>query len=345
MIRFVALALGLLMLDYGFGLRIPRIMPAHASTHLQQSTGFLTAQMDSLNALNAELLAIREGEQLGKSTGGVGTLTKISGAVAQVKGVAVGRLLELEGCLSISNVLSAATARSLLAFINEENVRCEAEVDAGVVPFDERFGGVNCRGRKVKYGQRRDLYMPMTSPIVRAALKEAFGNLEPMLHKVVGQAGMLHEVSCVISDPESPRQCVHADTIVLPCPQYPQASMEPLYTFFIALQDVEDGMGHTVFIPKTHTPEAHLLWNAGDAVGKMKFLGLQKVVQSKLQMGDCSAFDSRVLHCGRENSSDKRRVLFYFTISRQHDWPLPNGLHGSNSMRVEDRWKYTLDQF
>ena len=41
----------------------------------------------------------------------------------------------------------------------------------------------------------------------------------------------------------SPRQCIHADTIYLPCPQYPDAHMEPLYTFFVALQDVTDEMG------------------------------------------------------------------------------------------------------
>jgi len=306
---------------------------------------FFTEQMESLNAINAEMLAVKEGQLLGRNTGGVGDLTKVSLQTAQSKGVAVGRLLELEGCISIGNVLSKPTAQTLLAFINEENLRCEAAVDAGQAPYEDLFGGVNCRGRKAKYGQRRDLFMPVSNPTVRGALSEALRGLRPVLDKVVGGQGMLHEVSSVISDPEAPRQCVHADTIVLPCPQYPNASMEPLYTFFIALQDVEDDMGHTVFMPKTHTPEAHLLWNAGDAAGKMKFLGLQKVVQSRLSCGDVSAFDSRVLHCGRENSSAKRRVLFYFTVSRQQDWPLPNGLHGSNSMRKEDRWRYTIDQF
>ena len=28
----------------------------------------------------------------------------------------------------------------------------------------------------------------------------------------------------------------------MPCPQYPDASMEPIYTIFIALQDVDDDM-------------------------------------------------------------------------------------------------------
>lgn len=58
-----------------------------------------------------------------------------------------------------------------------------------------------------------------------------------------------------------------------------------------------------------------------------------------------AVFDSRLLHCGRENSSNKRRVLFYFTVSAQHEWPLPNGKHGSNSIRAEDFGKWTLRDF
>jgi hypothetical protein len=48
------------------------------------------------------------------------------------------------------------------------------------------------------------------------------------------------------------------------------------------------------------------------------------------------------LHCGGANTSQSRRVLFYFTASQAQSWPLPNGLHGSNSMRAEDRWEYQL---
>jgi ectoine hydroxylase-related dioxygenase (phytanoyl-CoA dioxygenase family) len=129
---------------------------------------------------------------------------------------------------------------------------------------------------------------------------------------------------------------MHADTIVLPCPQYPQASMEPLFTFFIALQDVDDDMGHTVFLPRTHTPDAHLLWNKPQKQ-KEAFISVHKAAQSKLRLGDCAAFDSRILHCGSANTSAKRRVLFYFTLSAQREWPLPDGLHGSNSIRPEDK--------
>lgn len=87
--------------------------------------------------------------------------------------------------------------------------------------------------------------MPLSAEPVRRAVAELVSNLEPLLTAACGPDAALHEISCIYSQPGAPRQCVHADTIVLPCPQYPQASMEPLYTFFVALQDIEDDMGHT----------------------------------------------------------------------------------------------------
>ena len=120
--------------------------------------------------------------------------------------------------------------------------------------------------------------------------------------------------------------------------------MAPLYTFFVALQDVEDGMGHTQFLLQTHTAEAHLLWNAAAKNERLKdrFIAAQPAVQSALKRGDVAAFDSRVLHCGCANDSTKRHVLFYVTVSRDAVWPLPDGLHGSNSIRAEDLRRWTL---
>lgn len=97
------------------------------------------------------------------------------------------------------------------------------------------------------------------------------------------------------------------------------------------------------FLPYTHTPDAHLLWNAASkaAPRKERFIAMQPAAQSALKTGDASCFDSRLLHLGCANDSDRLRVLFYITMSSQAEWPLPNGLHGSNSIRAEDlrRWK------
>ena len=71
--------------------------------------------------------------------------------------------------------------------------------------------------------------------------------------------------------------------------------MEPLYTCFIALQDVDDDMGHTLFLPQTHTD--HTLWNVRRQ-DQETYISSRKAVQSNLQTGDVAIFDSRVLHCG-----------------------------------------------
>lgn len=101
---------------------------------------------------------------------------------------------------------------------------------------------------------------------------------------------------------------------------------------------------HQQFLPYTHTPDAHLLWNAAAKSAQLKerFISLQPAMQSALRTGDTAVFDSRLLHLGCANESLKTRVLFYVTLSRDRQWPLPNGLHGSNSIRAEDLRRWTL---
>jgi hypothetical protein len=306
--------------------------------------GLFDKVMETASAANAEALARREGRDLVGKTGGVQPLQAVPCSLTQRKPDTVANVLAKMGCLGIEEVLSPATAATLLTFIVEENARSQADVLAERQPFDDRFGGVNCRGMSGPFGQRQDLFMPMDAPQVRTAVAEIVRNLSPFLRELVGGEAMLHEVSSLVAEPGSPRQCVHADTIVLPCPQYPDVSMEPLYTFFVALQDVEDDMGHTQFLPYTHTPTAHELWNAAGRSERLKerFIAAQPAVQSGLRTGDAAVFDSRVLHCGCANDSAKRRVLFYITLSAAQRWPLPDGLHGSNSVRREDRWRWRL---
>ena len=299
--------------------------------------------IDIMTAKNAEVLAVKEGRVTDSSK----QLGRASKQVVQEKASTLGRLLEREGCVSVSGVVSEATCDKLLSFINGENERLTALINtkSGVDQqflFDEYFGGVNGRGTG-KVALRRDMFLPLSDDTVREGLGEAFRSLQPLLEETVTLDGMIHEISSFIGDKGAARQCVHADTIVLPCPQYPQASMEPLYTFFVALQDIDDDMGHTVFYPRTHTPEAHVMWNAAQKkADSPQFLSSYqertKAVQSKLRKGDVSIFDSRLLHCGMANMSEKRRVLFYFTLSKQHHWPLQGGLHGANSIRSADRY-------
>ena len=180
--------------------------------------------------------------------------------------------------------------RALSAYINAENERLTSIVSekSGVDQqflFDEYFGGVNCRGTG-KVATRQDMFLPLSNDIVRKGLKEAFTSLLPLLKETVTLDGMIHEVSSFIGDKGAPRQCVHADTIVLPCPQYPESYMDPLYTVFVALQDIDDTMGHTIFYPRTHTPETHLMWNAAQKkASSPAFIKNLKSVQSVSRKG------------------------------------------------------------
>ena len=59
-----------------------------------------------------------------------------------------------------------------------------------------------------------------------------------------GDASVLHDLYALRTDPGSVRQVVHYDT--------PHQDVPPLFAAFIALQDVTEGMGGTVFLPGTH---------------------------------------------------------------------------------------------
>ena len=50
------------------------------------------------------------------------------------------------------------------------------------------------------------MFLPFEEPVVQAALREAVSNLAPLLTNLENmlQCGVLHELSCIISDPGAP---------------------------------------------------------------------------------------------------------------------------------------------
>ena len=116
------------------------------------------------------------------------------------------------GCVSISDVISPETANKLLQFVNSEKLVTEKKIESEGIDYDDRFGAVNNRRN------RADMFLPYAEPIVKKALQEAVTNLSPFLLGMDGMkdSGNLHELSCIISDPGSPTQCIHCDTPWLP---------------------------------------------------------------------------------------------------------------------------------
>merc|ERR1719291_415542 len=156
--------------------------------------------------------------------------------------------------------------------------------------------------------------------------------------EVVGGAGIIQELACVISDPGSQQQPLHPDTPWTPVP----AS----YTAFVALQDVDEDMGPTIYLPGTHTQEAHTAFFGGDIErgrdlhGFRKppvpeeFLRSRQVALGTLKAGDLALYNQQMLHCGSANESDRTRRQFYVTV-RNPDVPL----RAVKSIRPAQSWR------
>jgi ectoine hydroxylase-related dioxygenase (phytanoyl-CoA dioxygenase family) len=154
--------------------------------------------------------------------------------------------------------------------------------------------------------------------------------MRPFLERATGgEKARLCEFAALVSDPGSARQPVHPDT------NYRRDRC--VVTSFVALQDVESDMGPTVFIPGSHTASAHLAFREAGETGGAALAAPHGV--ATLGSGDATVFDSRLLHCGGGNASDKRRVLFYFSFEVEGS---DNPNSAVSTIREELRGKVTL---
>lgn len=126
--------------------RLARPAPARRQLAAPPAAGLFGGLLDTVAAANAEGLARKEAGLVGAERG-LKSLPAVPQFVLEdaAKAAEWASLLERQGCLGIQGALSTATAVQLLQFIQEENARCQADVEAGRVEFDARFGGVNCR--------------------------------------------------------------------------------------------------------------------------------------------------------------------------------------------------------
>jgi ectoine hydroxylase-related dioxygenase (phytanoyl-CoA dioxygenase family) len=242
----------------------------------------------------------------GGSTSSASSLKKTNKAEAK----AHSKVLLEEGVVRIDNVLSDNVADQLRSYLYDLRQTSEQEVENGQVQPMDRFANVLLKKN------RCDLTIPLGNDIVSQALNEALrlSSVGATISSILGEDCILHEFSCLMSDPGSQRQVIHPDTPFIP------GKGPVLYTCFIALQDVRPDMGPTVWFPKTHTDEAHITFK-NDSVDlvtgeskKDQFIRSRKAVLGLLPKGSCAIFDSRLLHCGTGNQSDESRALFYFSF-------------------------------
>ena len=220
--------------------------------------------------------------------------------------VDLAQTLEDEGVVRINQVLDPDLCDRLLDAINDA-LAAAPNSDAldddnnknedHSVPPSDGFGNVFSRHR------RYDMYLRPVGVYNEAlhALLDRGSSLGGLIHQGLlhGQAGVFHEFSSLISDSGSLCQPIHPDS--------PHATDAPMWTIFVALQDVTTTMGPTVFLNRTHTLSCHEQLKSVDQ--KDALLASCLYHRGTMRKGDATVMDSRTMHFGSANESDTRRVV------------------------------------
>ena len=237
--------------------------------------------------------------------------------------------LRADGVVRIRSVLPLDCASELLAHVNASLQAALDTTRDDPTLASEHFGAV--LNRRFRW----DLKLDLCAPVCRA-MRAALDALRPTLVGTLGEDAELVELAALVSDPHATRQPVHPDTAFTP------GEHAPILTAFLALQAVDERMGPTVFLPRTHTADAHTAFS--DEAGKASLLQQTPHGVALLNEGDAAVFDSRLLHCGGGNESRKRRVLFYFSfrsrasdVRRTADSMLEE-LRGKHFLSNHDEW-------
>ena len=215
-----------------------------------------------------------------------------------------------KGVVRVDSVISSATAKDTRAYIDQLLVDTCIAVENGIFRHEDLFGHVHSKTN------RWDLLLPIEeSEFVMKCLSEVLNKDAPVataIESVLGRDAELFELAAMISDPGAPAQPLHPDTIY-------QDTVHPVLTCFIALQDINQEMGPTLFMPGSATQNHHQDLQNRHLDPEAKGLVASAYNElSTLGTGDCSLYSSMTLHCGSANASENRRCLFYFSFRNNH---------------------------
>ena len=277
----------------------------------------LVSNAKPLEATSIKVRGTGKAGGFGKSAGGGSSGGGSNKASSKAEGKAHAKILKKEGVLRIDNVLSSDTADAVREYLYNLRYQSEREVQEGTIQPIQRFADVLLKQN------RCDLTIPLGDTIITKALQESLCNspVGSTIASIFGNDAKLYEFSTLMSDPGSQRQNVHPDT------PYLDGKGPVLYTCFIALQDVTLDMGPTTWFPRTNNKESHqafmdthLSSSGEEGDGEQQLSPKDELIKTKpavlgtLSKGSCAIFDSRTLHCGTANRSDKSRALFYFSF-------------------------------
>ena len=172
--------------------------------------------------------------------------------------------------------------------------------------------------------RRHDVKLDLSDATVRAALAALLSTIEPAIAAKLGDDALLYELAALVSLPGSRRQIVHADL-----PYSDESAVDDgILTAFCALQDIDRSMGPTLYLPGTHTADAHaafftydnfdLYVDSGDggraeddedAARTEAALDALGACRATLGAGDVSLYDGRAPRGRREQKPTPARAL------------------------------------
>ncbi|KAJ1448269.1 hypothetical protein M885DRAFT_539754 [Pelagophyceae sp. CCMP2097] len=216
-------------------------------------------------------------------------------------------VLAAEGVLLIPGAIDAALAADLRACVVDEceasRAACAAEPSEAMARFHSDieqplrsflllpFRDAPPPGET---GAEADAGEPVMVRGLRALLDRGSA-LGDLFEALCGSDAVFYDFNALRTEPGSKRQPVHCDT--------PLQTTPPLFTAFVALQDVTIDMGPTMFIPRTHTRASRerAAFDAGAEAKDTMFADCESRF-ALLKAGDVSIFDMRLLHAGTPNS-------------------------------------------
>jgi hypothetical protein len=248
-----------------------------------------------------------------------------------------------DGCLRLNDICSKDMCARILDDINTSLAHEIAIGNPQTVASG--FGNVMCRE------SRWDMYLPdpnsvESAVVYRECLQEMFGSDTSPLSLLFsdlfdGNDSAMHEFSSLISDCGSLSQPIHPDS-KHDSQESDKAFTQigPMYTVFLALQDIDEAMGPTLFLPRTNTAACHEAIKSESHY--REFLVAQEYRMALLRQGDVAIMDSRCLHGGLRNASGPRRALLYLTLKHptlfsESTPPIPRGsLHVNICPHMKD---------
>ena len=194
--------------------------------------------------------------------------------------------LERDGAVFLSGVVRAEVCDAVL---EELNAVCDAARETV---------GEALRRTDVKLGfegATRDM-------IIGACGSGGVGAVLSRIGDATEEAVMV-EMSVLATEKGADRQVLHPDVAY-------DAPHAPLYSLFIALQDVVPEMGPTCFVLGTQDEASHDAFPAtkwGDE--QFALLGEKRCCDATLRKGDAVLYDARTFHQGGENAYGRRALM------------------------------------